>query len=123
MTWVGFLFVCFSQHFVVVVDGVVIMVGDNSIVVDGGAALLVEDDVDLYRYHQRGQDWMLVLVGICFCFWVWLTEWWLMDRLAQSLVLVAFHLLDQGVSFFWPPVGFPMLYIYVPAVGSCGRRN
>ena len=37
-------------------------------------------------------------------------EWWLIDRLAQVLVLLILLLLDWGVKSFWPVVGFPMLY-------------
>ena len=39
-------------------------------------------------------------------------EWWIMDRLAQALVLLVILLLEQGVKPFWL-VGFHMLYICV----------
>ena len=41
-----------------------------------------------------------------------ITEWWIMDRLAQALVLLVILLLEQGVKPFWL-VGFHMLYICV----------
>ena len=36
-------------------------------------------------------------------------EWWLLDRLAQALMLSVFLLLDWGVKPLWPVMGLPML--------------
>ena len=50
-----------------------------------------------------------VFLFILFSFFSQRREWWLLDRLAQALMLSVFLLLDWGVKPLWPVMGLPML--------------